>query len=352
MAAERKEKTDDKDEDDAYISSQCKAHSDLEHSSVAPISRESESMLVMWHDGNNDYHSTYDKHLTPTTKPCNNAENGEMKEEETQDVNKSVITFGDDEIEMTNTMALFILDLTQSNESLKCKVQKMEQESKEDKQLLRSAHDRNVQCQQETQKWIRMYQDTLQEVKELKSQLIESQQKKIQSLNVRRKIISKLKRENQILSEEGKEQLFVLTNKLKQALKAQTEMDKEIKVLNKKFKIFQNGMNNKLKEEQAKYREILDIYTGESNNYDKMSRRQLIEVQSKINKANNEIKDAMNELDETEWKCVICYNQDKNVSTDGCNHIVMCDQCENGMSIKACPRCSKRYTKTKIVEIR
>merc|ERR1712228_870992 len=47
-------------------------------------------------------------------------------------------------------------------------------------------------------------------------------------------------------------------------------------------------------------------------------------------------------------KCVICKENNKNISfMDGCDHVAVCNECESKMTNKCCPICRVRYTRTK-----
>lgn len=44
-------------------------------------------------------------------------------------------------------------------------------------------------------------------------------------------------------------------------------------------------------------------------------------------------------------KCAICKDNKKEIYfVDGCNHVVICGNCEQGMESKVCPRCDQPYT--------
>ena len=58
----------------------------------------------------------------------------------------------------------------------------------------------------------------------------------------------------------------------------------------------------------------------------------------------NNINNPLNELIETELECVICYDNRSNIVTKGCEHCVMCDQCEQQSQPKVCPRCQVSYS--------
>lgn len=51
-------------------------------------------------------------------------------------------------------------------------------------------------------------------------------------------------------------------------------------------------------------------------------------------------------------RCVVCLNKKPNICfIDGCDHLVICDQCEKGLAVKACPRCTTPYNRFKRMRI-
>lgn len=55
---------------------------------------------------------------------------------------------------------------------------------------------------------------------------------------------------------------------------------------------------------------------------------------------------------DTRSKCVSCMEKIKNVYfTDGCNHVVVCGDCEKGMENKVCPRCEQAYANSVRLDI-
>merc|ERR1712048_470997 len=64
------------------------------------------------------------------------------------------------------------------------------------------------------------------------------------------------------------------------------------------------------------------------------------------------VEDAEKELMENTLNCIACKENKKNVSfADGCDHFVLCNQCESNMETKQCPICSTAYTKTKRLNV-
>jgi len=48
-------------------------------------------------------------------------------------------------------------------------------------------------------------------------------------------------------------------------------------------------------------------------------------------------------------KCIICFDNDKNIILHPCNHIICCDVCIKNNSVKLCPVCRIKITNHQIV---
>lgn len=66
----------------------------------------------------------------------------------------------------------------------------------------------------------------------------------------------------------------------------------------------------------------------------------------------NEGLDIIQKERDTRSKCVICYNNPKNIYfIDGCDHLVICARCESEMSSKVCPQCQTPYSLSKQLQL-
>lgn len=51
-------------------------------------------------------------------------------------------------------------------------------------------------------------------------------------------------------------------------------------------------------------------------------------------------------------ECIVCQDRGKAVCfVDGCGHVVLCAECENGLESKVCPVCSTAYTHAKVLNL-
>lgn len=58
--------------------------------------------------------------------------------------------------------------------------------------------------------------------------------------------------------------------------------------------------------------------------------------------------DTVQKEQDTRAKCSICYDKPKDIYfIDGCDHLVICSDCERGMVTKLCPQCAAPYTTCK-----
>merc|ERR1712130_916456 len=57
------------------------------------------------------------------------------------------------------------------------------------------------------------------------------------------------------------------------------------------------------------------------------------------------VENAKESLMDNALNCVVCKDKKKNiVFMDGCDHVAVCDDCENKMQRKCCPLCNAPYT--------
>ena len=83
-----------------------------------------------------------------------------------------------------------------------------------------------------------------------------------------------------------------------------------------------------------------------------MSLEELKEIKVTLQSKIKLIEEAENLLMNNTLKCVACMDNKKNISfIDGCDHFVLCNECECKMETKLCPICSTQYTKIKRLNI-
>merc|ERR1712129_1882 len=85
---------------------------------------------------------------------------------------------------------------------------------------------------------------------------------------------------------------------------------------------------------------------------DAMSMDELNEIKAKLSSKIRAIEEAERDLMDNTLNCIACQDNKKNVSfTNGCDHFVLCDECESAMEIKTCPLCSQPYTSAKKLNV-
>ena len=65
------------------------------------------------------------------------------------------------------------------------------------------------------------------------------------------------------------------------------------------------------------------------------TQNRIIELQHNLKK----IQEAKDRLVESQLYCMICLKNKKNIFIQGCNHFVICDECESKLESKVCPQC-------------
>ena len=103
-----------------------------------------------------------------------------------------------------------------------------------------------------------------------------------------------------------------------------------------------------LRQENGKYSNRLKLMKGRSDLVDTMSLQQLDELEKQLNKGLERVQDARTRIVVEDRQCIVCQDRNKCVCfIDGCNHVVLCLQCEMDLEPKACPLCSTAYTLTR-----
>ena len=155
---------------------------------------------------------------------------------------------------------------------------KLEQESKEDKESLRRAQNRNNQCHQETQKWINAYQQVKTELNQVKTELKESQRQ----CNAADLQLNQMKSQLQ-------QEIYIL----------QSDSSQHINKLQNEINILQNNIKGKakqlmeMKEEKTNYNRRMEIYTGNSKEYDLFDLKQLNVVKDQLDEGMEKVKKTM-----------------------------------------------------------
>lgn len=284
------------------------------------------------------------KARSPTKPPKEYVNYPFLNNSETQDVGHSVLTLG--ECEMT----LALLKSAKENKTitnasknkdiqirlLTEKVNKLEQESKEDKESLRRAQNRNNQCHQETQKWINAYQ-------QVKTELKESQRQ----CNAADLQLNQMKSQLQ-------QEIYIL----------QSDSSEHINKLQNDIIILQNNIKGKakqlmeMKKEKTYHNRSIAIYTGKSKKYHLLDLKQLYVVKDQLDEGMEKvIKTIYNKERQRQrqrqnnWECRLCEQVTNNsVVLGGCSHIYMCSECEKQRYHKSCAMCGTAYKSVTVVD--
>ena len=169
--------------------------------------------------------------------------------------------------------------------------------------------------------------------KSMKKQPIE---KKVAKNGVKAEF-DRLKQQNMVLLDEN--------NKLKQRLKGTDSSIKE-PLENKE------NVNIKLKKERDGLLRKVDELTYKPARINAMSWEELNETKFLLQGKIKLIEEAETLLMNNTLKCVACMDNKKNISfSDGCDHFVLCDECESKMEKKECPICSTQYTRIKKLNV-
>merc|ERR1711971_892086 len=89
------------------------------------------------------------------------------------------------------------------------------------------------------------------------------------------------------------------------------------------------------KREKLELQKSVSLYDGTSDEYGTMSVSELNALKHTLYETIGQIETAKEIKDE----CVICKDKSSNIAIIGCGHCVMCEQCEQRLEVKACPRC-------------
>eukprot|EP01083_Nonionella_stella_P135522 412243_1 len=72
---------------------------------------------------------------------------------------------------------------------------------------------------------------------------------------------------------------------------------------------------------------------------DGLTEEQLDELEIKMQNNIKKIREAKDRLLEVKTRCIACLSNHKNIVIEGCNHFDLCDECEQKLDPKLCPRC-------------
>eukprot|EP01083_Nonionella_stella_P145225 454683_1 len=105
------------------------------------------------------------------------------------------------------------------------------------------------------------------------------------------------------------------------------------------------------KENEMRHHNKMNLYNLQMEEFDVLSLEQLNELELKLHSGLNMIKEARDRLLENKLYCIICLKNAKNMFIQECGHMDICNQCEQNLPSKVCPRCQKAFVNITKVNI-
>merc|ERR1712154_104076 len=123
----------------------------------------------------------------------------------------------------------------------------------------------------------------------------------------------------------------------------------EIQRFQRREVAYQEEIGN-LKQSNNDLQKRLDILEVRRERVNRMDHRELKALKQTMQDKIRLIEEAENRLFDNKCKCIACIANDKCVLFDGCDHIALCQECEDKMEIKHCPICRTEYSNIKILK--
>eukprot|EP01083_Nonionella_stella_P088729 247484_1 len=174
--------------------------------------------------------------------------------------------------------------------------------------------------------------------------------------------VNDILKENERLVKQNEE----LTNKNRKIKKRKKKFKKQNQKLMQESQVL-NGENKVLvemeairanrelemlnKENEMRHHNKMNLYNLQMEEFDKLSLEQLDELELKLYGGLNMIKEARDRLLENKLYCIICLKNAKNMFIQECGHMDICNQCEQNLPSKVCPRCQKAFVNITKVNI-
>eukprot|EP01083_Nonionella_stella_P035227 96217_1 len=108
--------------------------------------------------------------------------------------------------------------------------------------------------------------------------------------------------------------------------------------------------NDALKEEVDSIKKKLSLYHGKSAEINTLSLMELDSLDSTLQYAMNTVKEARERLLENKLMCIVCLKNEKNIVIQQCGHFDLCNECEQQLPKKICPRCQQTYGDITIIK--
>eukprot|EP01083_Nonionella_stella_P271479 919894_1 len=149
---------------------------------------------------------------------------------------------------------------------------------------------------------------------------------------------TELKKNNKLLSEKDS------------YLKRCNELSVELKQCMGKLKT-QEETNEALVETNQTLRDRVCYLNGTSDKLTTLDIYKLMKLESTLQNAMSRIRKERTRLIERRFSCIVCLERPKNILIDGCNHVILCQQCESKLHPKICPMCKATYRSIKKIHI-
>eukprot|EP01083_Nonionella_stella_P140270 429757_1 len=113
----------------------------------------------------------------------------------------------------------------------------------------------------------------------------------------------------------------------------------------------QEETNEALIETNHTLRDEVCYLNGTSDKLMTLDIYELMKLESTLQNAMSRIRKERTRLLERRFSCIVCLERPKNILIDGCNHVILCQQCESKLHPKICPMCKAAYSSIKKIHI-
>lgn len=121
-----------------------------------------------------------------------------------------------------------------------------------------------------------------------------------------------------------------------------------------------SDINSSLKQRVDEYEEAnqrmndrLDLLNGtaSADKWNTLDLHQLNGLENKLQSGIGRVQAARSKLLEQRFLCIVCLDAPKDTMIDGCNHLILCQECENKLQPKMCPICQTQYESVSKVHV-
>jgi len=103
-------------------------------------------------------------------------------------------------------------------------------------------------------------------------------------------------------------------------------------------------------EEYDEIKSKLKRLEGDSTKLSTMDADTLKQLKAELQGTIRKVEEAEEDI-ESQWKCVMCLDNRKNVSFDGCDHMAVCQDCVGDLMPKQCPMCRAPFSTSRVIRI-